>query len=166
MISDPRPLSPHLQIYRWQLTSVLSILHRMTGIALAIGAILLVSWFGAAADGPGPFATMQKFLDVMAWKSNADRTNAVAAALTVPFRLHFPELFPLLSTNRTLIGYTSKFCKAAFYMITHSVDSFRHLRSKNDDSRHQKWERLMFLPGDRIRGWTDDSTHKASLNSG
>jgi succinate dehydrogenase / fumarate reductase cytochrome b subunit len=62
MISDPRPLSPHLQIYRWQLTSVLSILHRMTGIALAVGAILLVSWFGAAADGPGPFATMQKFL--------------------------------------------------------------------------------------------------------
>jgi succinate dehydrogenase / fumarate reductase, cytochrome b subunit len=62
MISDPRPLSPHLQIYRWQLTSVLSILHRMTGIALAVGAILLVSWLGAAADGPEPYAKMQGFL--------------------------------------------------------------------------------------------------------
>ena len=62
MISDPRPLSPHLQIYRWQLTSVLSILHRLTGIALAVGAILLVSWLGAAADGPASFAKMQWFL--------------------------------------------------------------------------------------------------------
>jgi succinate dehydrogenase / fumarate reductase, cytochrome b subunit len=62
MISDPRPLSPHLQIYRWQLTSVLSILHRLTGIALALGAILLVTWFGAAADGPAPFSKFQGFL--------------------------------------------------------------------------------------------------------
>ena len=62
MTTDPRPLSPHLQIYRWQLTSVLSILHRMTGIALAAGAILLVSWLGAAADGPGPYVKFQNFL--------------------------------------------------------------------------------------------------------
>jgi len=62
MISDPRPLSPHLQIYRWQLTSVLSILHRASGIALSVGAILLVCWIGAAADGPGPFATFQHFM--------------------------------------------------------------------------------------------------------
>ena len=38
-----RPLSPHLQVYRWQLTSVMSILHRATGIALSVGPILLVS---------------------------------------------------------------------------------------------------------------------------
>jgi len=62
MISDPRPLSPHLQIYRWQLTSVLSILHRLTGIALAVGAVLLVSWFGSAADGSAPFVQFQRFL--------------------------------------------------------------------------------------------------------
>jgi len=62
MISDPRPLSPHLQIYRWQLTMTLSILHRATGIALAVGAILLVSWIGAAADGPAAYAKMQWFL--------------------------------------------------------------------------------------------------------
>jgi hypothetical protein len=52
MMSDPRPLSPHLQIYRWQLTSVMSILHRLSGIALSVGAALLVSWLGSAADGP------------------------------------------------------------------------------------------------------------------
>ena len=62
MISDdPRPLSPHLQIYRWQLTSVLSILHRMSGVALAVGAILLVCWLGAAADGPKSYAKFQAF---------------------------------------------------------------------------------------------------------
>ena len=62
MISDPRPLSPHLQIYRWQLTSVLSILHRFTGLGLAVGVVLLVSWFGSAADGPAAFASFQRFL--------------------------------------------------------------------------------------------------------
>jgi len=61
-MSDPRPLSPHLQIYRWQLTSVLSILHRATGIGLAVAAVLLVSWLGTAADGPESFASMQGFL--------------------------------------------------------------------------------------------------------
>jgi succinate dehydrogenase / fumarate reductase, cytochrome b subunit len=62
MISDPRPLSPHLQIYRWQLTSVLSILHRATGVALSAGAILLVCWIGAAADGPASYAAFQRFM--------------------------------------------------------------------------------------------------------
>jgi succinate dehydrogenase / fumarate reductase cytochrome b subunit len=57
-----RPLSPHLQVYRWQLTSVMSILHRATGVALSVGAILLVSWLGAASDGPEPYAGMQRFL--------------------------------------------------------------------------------------------------------
>ena len=61
-MSDPRPLSPHLQIYRWQLTSVMSILHRATGIALAVGAILLVSWLGAASDGPDSYVAFQHFM--------------------------------------------------------------------------------------------------------
>lgn len=52
----PRPLSPHLQIYRWQLTSVLSILHRASGISLAGGAVLLVWWLAAAASGPEAYA--------------------------------------------------------------------------------------------------------------
>lgn len=51
-----RPLSPHLQIYRWQLTSVTSILTRITGNALILGAILVVWWFVAAATGPQYYA--------------------------------------------------------------------------------------------------------------
>ena len=43
MAGHPRPLSPHLQIYRRQLTSVTSILHRLTGIGLAVGLLYLVS---------------------------------------------------------------------------------------------------------------------------
>ena len=54
-----RPLSPHLQIYRWQLTSVMSILHRVTGIALAVGTLLLVYWLAALAAGPYAFAAAQ-----------------------------------------------------------------------------------------------------------
>lgn len=54
-----RPVSPHLQIYRPQLTSILSILHRLTGVALAAGTALLVLWLIAAALGPGPFAIAQ-----------------------------------------------------------------------------------------------------------
>jgi succinate dehydrogenase / fumarate reductase, cytochrome b subunit len=51
-----RPLSPHLSIYRIQLTSVTSILTRITGNALLVGALLVVWWFMAAAAGPGAFA--------------------------------------------------------------------------------------------------------------
>jgi succinate dehydrogenase / fumarate reductase cytochrome b subunit len=47
-----RPLSPHLQIYRPQLTSVLSILHRLTGVGLAIGHGVVVLWLLAIASGP------------------------------------------------------------------------------------------------------------------
>ena len=57
-----RPLSPHLQVYRPQLTSMLSILHRLTGVALAVGTLLLVWWLVAAAAGPDAFATAQAFL--------------------------------------------------------------------------------------------------------
>jgi succinate dehydrogenase / fumarate reductase cytochrome b subunit len=55
MTHDKRPHSPDNQIYRPQLTSVLSISHRLTGIALTVGALLLVSWLLAAAAGPQAF---------------------------------------------------------------------------------------------------------------
>ena len=61
MAADERPLSPHLQVYRPQFTSVLSILHRATGMALAAGMILLVWWLVAAAAGPAAFAAAQWF---------------------------------------------------------------------------------------------------------
>jgi len=57
-----RPLSPHLQIYRPQLTSVLSIFHRMTGVGLALGAVLVVWWLMAAATSPGYFAVVDGLL--------------------------------------------------------------------------------------------------------
>jgi succinate dehydrogenase / fumarate reductase cytochrome b subunit len=56
-----RPLSPHLQIYKPQLTSVLSIAHRATGLALAVGMIFLVWWIFAAAFNPGWFDLAQAF---------------------------------------------------------------------------------------------------------
>ena len=61
MRSPDRPLSPHLQIYRWQLTSVLSILHRATGIWLALGSGLLVWWLVAAAAGPEAYGAAAGF---------------------------------------------------------------------------------------------------------
>jgi succinate dehydrogenase / fumarate reductase cytochrome b subunit len=61
MAASNRPLSPHLQIYRLQITSVLSILHRITGVALAVGVPLLVWWLAAAALGPDAFETVCAF---------------------------------------------------------------------------------------------------------
>ncbi len=57
-----RPLSPHLQIYRPQLTSVLSITHRGTGIALVAGTLVLVYWLIAAASGAEAYASAQSLL--------------------------------------------------------------------------------------------------------
>ena len=50
-MAKPRPLSPHLQIYRPQLTSIMSISHRATGVALAAGTLLLCLWLVALASG-------------------------------------------------------------------------------------------------------------------
>ena len=57
-----RPLSPHLQVYRPQLTSVLSIMNRVTGLAASAGTVLLVWWLVAAAAGPQSFDTVQSFI--------------------------------------------------------------------------------------------------------
>lgn len=56
-----RPLSPHLQVYRPQLTSVLSILHRATGIALSVGALYLAIWVMYAAGGARGYEAFQSF---------------------------------------------------------------------------------------------------------
>lgn len=58
----PRPLSPNIQIYRPQLTSVLSIANRISGIALAAYAVGLVIWLIAAANGPEAYATVHAFI--------------------------------------------------------------------------------------------------------
>lgn len=63
-----RPLSPHLQIYKPQITTIISILHRLSGVALSVGALLLVWWLVAAAMGAAPFATVQGFLgSIFGW---------------------------------------------------------------------------------------------------
>jgi succinate dehydrogenase / fumarate reductase cytochrome b subunit len=62
MEPSQRPLSPHLQIYRPQLTSILSISHRAAGIALAVGALFLVCWIVAAASGPASYADLRGFI--------------------------------------------------------------------------------------------------------
>ena len=62
MPSDDRPLSPDLQIYRPQLTSVLSITHRLTGVTLSVGSPLLVFWLTMAAAGPQPYAVLHVLL--------------------------------------------------------------------------------------------------------
>jgi succinate dehydrogenase / fumarate reductase cytochrome b subunit len=57
-----RPLSPHLQVYRPQLTSITSILTRITGNALLIAALLIVWWFLAAATNAEYFAIVNGFI--------------------------------------------------------------------------------------------------------
>lgn len=54
-----RPLSPHLTVYRRQLTMVLSISHRMSGVALSAGALGLVAWLLTLAAGPAAYAQWQ-----------------------------------------------------------------------------------------------------------
>lgn len=55
----PRPLSPHLQIYRLPLTAVTSILHRMTGVALSVGLLVFTWGLMALAYGPEAFAVFR-----------------------------------------------------------------------------------------------------------
>lgn len=62
MNNNDRPLSPHLSIYRWPVTMVTSILHRATGVAMAVGFLVLVGWLFDAASGPEVY---DKFLGVM-----------------------------------------------------------------------------------------------------
>jgi succinate dehydrogenase / fumarate reductase cytochrome b subunit len=62
MTPTNRPLSPHLQIYRLPLVALMSITHRITGVALSAGTILLVIWLGSAAYGPEAYDQVSAFL--------------------------------------------------------------------------------------------------------
>lgn len=62
MSRPPRPLSPHLQVYRWELTMALSILQRITGVGLLFGLLMLAYWLLAVAAGPDRFAAVNDFL--------------------------------------------------------------------------------------------------------
>ncbi len=56
-----RPLSPHLQVYKPQLTSILSITHRGTGVFLSLGALLLTCWLAGLATGEQAFNNLQQY---------------------------------------------------------------------------------------------------------
>lgn len=60
-----RPLSPHLSVYRWPITMTLSILHRMTGVALSVGLIALVVWLESIALGAGAYAAVTAWMDTI-----------------------------------------------------------------------------------------------------
>ena len=62
MSASPRPLSPHLQVYRWQMTSVLSILHRGTGLFLVLGSVMITFWVVALALSHNIFVSYQAWL--------------------------------------------------------------------------------------------------------
>ena len=62
MTMNERPLSPHLQIYKVELPMMLSGLHRITGIALSVGSLLLVAWIESAVYSAEAFATLSRFL--------------------------------------------------------------------------------------------------------
>ncbi len=65
MDSVKRPLSPHLQVYKPQLTSVLSITHRATGVFLSLGALFFSCWLVALASGAETFANLNAHIN--AW---------------------------------------------------------------------------------------------------
>jgi succinate dehydrogenase / fumarate reductase cytochrome b subunit len=57
-----RPLSPHMQIYRWPLPMIMSIVHRITGAGLYFGTLLLVWWLVAAGQGPNASSKVSGFI--------------------------------------------------------------------------------------------------------
>ncbi len=60
--NDKRPMSPHVQIYKLPLTALLSISHRITGVALSVGSLFLIWVLASAAVGPESFAGAQAIL--------------------------------------------------------------------------------------------------------
>ncbi len=61
-MTNKRPLSPHLQIYQPQLTSLMSILHRLSGVFLSLGTVVLAYWLIAAASGAESYQQAQDLL--------------------------------------------------------------------------------------------------------
>jgi succinate dehydrogenase / fumarate reductase, cytochrome b subunit len=95
MPARSRPTSPHLSIYRWQIGNTLSILHRLTGAALALGLIALSYWFVSLAGGPDSYAA-------------AARLFASPFGLAVLLGWTFSFLFHLLNGVRHLFWDAGK----------------------------------------------------------
>jgi succinate dehydrogenase / fumarate reductase cytochrome b subunit len=89
MSARTRPLSPHLGIYRWQIGNTLSILHRITGVALAFGFLALTFWLISLAGGEASYRS-------------AARLFASAVGLVCLFGWTFSFLFHLFNGVRHL----------------------------------------------------------------
>jgi len=59
----PRPISPHLTIYRWPVTMMTSITHRITGVALSLGAVILAWWLVSVSNGPEGWDAFHAIMD-------------------------------------------------------------------------------------------------------
>ncbi len=90
-----RPTSPHVWLYRWQIGNTLSILHRITGAALAVGLVALSYWFVSLAGGPDSYAA-------------AERLLASPVGLAVLLGWTFSFLFHLLNGVRHLFWDAGK----------------------------------------------------------
>jgi succinate dehydrogenase / fumarate reductase cytochrome b subunit len=90
MATQERPLSPHLQVYKPQLTSVMSILHRGTGVVLALGAFVLAAWLVAAAGSADAYAA---FADCMASLAGRLALFVFSASLVYHFLNGIRHLF-------------------------------------------------------------------------
>ena len=95
-----RPISPHLQIYRWQMGNTLSIVHRLTGVALALGMLPLSAWFVSLASGERAYGVVMRML-------------ANPVGLLCMFAWSFAFLYHLLNGVRHLfwdvgLGFESK----------------------------------------------------------
>lgn len=101
-----RPLSPHLTIWKWGPHMLVSILHRVTGSALAIGGgIIFVWWLAAAAGGPESYATFSHWI----YRADAMRDTAgLATIVNVLARL-------------AAIGFTWAFFQHMFTGLRHFV---------------------------------------------
>jgi succinate dehydrogenase / fumarate reductase, cytochrome b subunit len=95
MAARGRPTSPHVWIYRWQIGNTLSILHRFTGAALALGLIALSYWFVSLAGGPDSYAA-------------AARLFASPLGLAILLGWTFSFLFHLLNGVRHLFWDAGK----------------------------------------------------------
>lgn len=90
MATRERPLSPHLQVYRWQLTMVMSILHRVSGIVLTVGAFGVAWWLLALSSGDALYA-------------RAARVMSSPLGLLVLFGFSLALVFHLLNGLRHLL---------------------------------------------------------------
>lgn len=104
-----RPLSPHLQVYKPQMTSVTSILHRATGVALTAGLVLFSWWLVSASIGAESYGTFVEFV-------NAPLGLLIMLGFTVSFYYHFANGIRHLFWDAGK-GVTIKSAYAAGYFV-------------------------------------------------